>query len=256
MFKRIRGDNLFGYPFLYLSVSERGSKRSRPHFHGLILVRKEYGNGDPLFTALLETKIRNVLFHEWRRNYGSRRNPDYRPLFTYRTKYVAGIRYSNFDCHYCAPHTTDHGESDVAFYVTKYVLKSSANEVRLQQALRLNLPPEEYSSVWRIVRSKCTKSLDFGSVTPLEVSFVKNQISSSCLSPEGLHFLNPDGSRSPLPRYYRRYVSPEAAISSVAARGGPQAIRDRSLDDFDSIIQKSSARLEKVSNHDISELTT
>lgn len=256
MFKRIRKDNLFGYPFLYLSVSERGKERSRPHFHGLIFIPKKYANGDHLFTAVMETKIRNVLFKEWRRNYGSTRSPVWKPLFTYHSKFVGGKRYSNFECHYVTPHSSENGESDVAFYVTKYVLKTSANEVRLQQALCLNLPPDEYAEAWRIVRSKCTKSLDFGSTTPLEVFYVKNQISSSCLSPEGLHFLNPDGSRAPLPRYYRKYVTPEAAISSVTARGGPLAIRDRSNEDFNRIIELSDIRKEKISNHDISCLTT
>ena len=59
------------------------------------------------------------------------------------TKFVGGIRYSNFDCHYVVPHATEAGASDVAFYVSKYVLKVSANEVRLQQALRLNLSPRK-----------------------------------------------------------------------------------------------------------------
>lgn len=256
MFKRIRKENLFGFPFLYLSVSERGSERARPHFHGIIFIPKECGKNDPLFTAIMETKIRNVLYHEWRRNYGSTRSPIWRPLFTYHSKYVGGKRYSNFDCHYITPHSSDKGESDVAFYVTKYVLKTSAQEVRLQQALRLNLPPDEYAKVWPIVRSRCTKSHDFGSATPKEVEYVKKQISASNSSPEGLHFLNPDGSRAPLPRYYKKYVSPEDAISSVSARGGPLAIRDRSHEDFDRIITLSDIRKEKISNHDISVLTT
>lgn len=250
MFKRIRKGNLFGFPFLYLSVSERGSKRSRPHFHGLIFIRKEYGKNDPLFTAQMEFKIRNVLFKEWRRNYGSTRNPKWKPLFTYRSKYVSGTRYSNFDCHYVTPHSSASGESDVAFYVSKYVLKTSANEVRLQQALRLNLPPAEYAVVWPVVRSKCTKSLSFGNASESEINFVKSQIRLSREDPTGLHFKNSDGSLAPLPRFYRRYVSAEDAVSSVTARGGPLAIRERMQSDIDLSLQKGTIRSQKVALRD------
>lgn len=256
MFKRIRKGNLFEYPFKYLVVSERGKERSRPHFHGLVFVEKRFAHDDPLFTAVLESKIRKVLFKEWRRNYGSTRKPDYRPLFTYRTKFVGGVRYSNFDCHYVVPHATEAGASDVAFYVSKYVLKVSANEVRLQQALRLNLPPEEYPQVWRIVRSKCSKSLDFGSSTDREVSFVKSQIANTSTDSDGLHFKNPDGSRAPLPRYYRKYVSADAALSSVAARGGPLAIKERSFGDLENSVEKAQIRSRAVSKRDISNITT
>lgn len=256
MFKRIRKGDLFGYPFKYLVVSERGKERSRPHFHGLVFIEKRFASNEPLFTAVLESKIRKVLFKEWRRNYGSTRNPVYRPLFTYRTKFVGGVRYSNFDCHYVVPHTSESGASDVAFYVSKYVLKVSANEVRLQQALRLNLPPEEYALVWPIVRSKCSKSLCFGSATDREVSFIKAQIDNSSNDPEGFCFKNPDGSRVPLPRYYRKYVSADAAISSVSARGGPLAIKERSSGDLDNSIEKAQIRNRAASRRDISSITT
>lgn len=255
MFKRIRKGNLFGYPFKYISVSERGKGRGRPHFHGMIFIEKMYGKNDPLFTAILEKKVRSVLFHEWRRNYGSTRRPDFRPLFTYHSKFVGGVRYSNFDCHYVVPFSTDKGSTDVAFYVTKYILKPSDKEKRLQQALSLNLDPEEFESVWKVVKSKCTKSLDFGSATPLEKQFVQSQIRASRDCSEGLHFKNPDGSLAPLPRYYRKYVTADDAIRSVAARGGPLSIRDRSIGDIDNSLEKGEVRLRKVADRDISELT-
>lgn len=265
MFKRIRKADLFGYPFLYITVSERGKTNGRPHFHGLIFVKKEFSNGDPLFTARLEHTIRSTLFKEWRRNYGSTRNPVWKPLFTYRSKYFAGVRYSNFDCHFVVPFATENGSNDVAFYVTKYILKPSDKEKRLQQALRLNLVTydkdgrpdfSEYESIWQIVKSRCTKSLNFGAATPREIGFIRSQIVSSKDDPNGLHFKNSDGSTAPLPRYYKRFVSSEVAISSVAARGGPLAIRDRSSGDIANSLAKGEIRRQKVSARDISDLTT
>lgn len=266
MFKRIRKYNKFGYPFIYLSVSERGKTKGRPHFHGLIFVKKSYSNGDPLFTARLEKRIRSTLFSEWKRNYGSTRAPVWRPLFTYRSRIVGGVRYSNFDCHYVVPHSTEQGESDVAFYVTKYILKPNGSEKRLQQALRLNLTildengeiidDSEYQTVWSIVRSKCTKSLDFGSATKLEFDFVRSQIIRSRSSKTGFQFYNPDGSVAPLARYYRKFVTAEDAVCSVASRGGPFAIRDRSIEDCKKSVSRGETRRLKMSSHDISELTT
>ena len=253
MFKRIRNGNLFGYPLKYIVVSERGKGKGRPHFHGIVFIEKKWSK-DPLFTAQLESKVSSVLFKEWRRNYGSRRKPDYRPLFTYRTRYVGGTLYKNFDCHYVVPHSTEKGESDVAFYVTKYILKPKDKEKKLQHVLHLNLDIGEYESIWSIVRSKSFKSLNFGSATEKEIHFVKNQISASNADPNGLHFKNPDGSLAPLPRYYRKYVSVEDAISSVAARGGPLSIRERTQSQIDKSLEKGTIRNQKVAERDISEL--
>ena len=88
MFKRIRKYDLFGRPFKYFFVSERG-KKGRPHFHGLIFIPKK-PDDDKLLPSILETSVRKVLFREWRRNYGSSRNPIWKPLFTYKSKFVGG----------------------------------------------------------------------------------------------------------------------------------------------------------------------
>lgn len=253
MFKRIRYYNLFGYPFKYIVVSERGSRRSRPHFHGIVFIEKKWSN-DPLFTAQLESRLWKVLFKEWRRNYGSDRRPVWKPLFNYRQKYVGGVLYRNFDLHYVVPHSTENGSSDVAFYVTKYILKPNDKEKKLQQALHLNLDPDEYDSIWSLVRSKSSKSLNFGSATPKEISFVKSQISASKQDPIGFNFKNPDGSLAPLPRYYRRYVTADDVIESVAARGGPTAIRERSEGSIQQSLEKGKIRFQKVSQRDISEM--
>lgn len=255
MFKRIRKDNSFGVPFRYFFISERGSKKSRPHFHGLIFIQK-HKDDDHLITAQLESRIRKVLFSDWRRNYGSRRVPDWRPLFTFRQKYVAGRRFSNFDCHYVVPYSTEHGSDDVAFYVTKYLLKPSPKENSLQQALKLNLEPDEYDTVWRLVRSRSFSSKGFGAYTDTEIDYVRHCIDKSSNDPEGLKYYNLDGASFPLARYYRRFLSAENAIKSVAARGGPLTLENRDISDKLASVENGNRIRAQVSKRDISEFFT
>lgn len=251
MFKRIRQGNLFGSSFKYFFVTERGTDRGRPHVHGLIFIPKSI-NDDKLVPSFLESKIRNVLFHEWKRNYGTDKFPVWKPLFTYRTKYIAGKRFSNFDCHYVTPYSTEKGDDDVAFYVTKYVLKPSDKEKRLQQALSLNLDPIEYEDTWNLVRSRCLCSKGFGAATDLQKQYVKDCIHRSSRCENGFQFYAKDGSVSPLSRYYRKFVSPDDAISSVAARGGPIVFDDRPQDLKERSIDHGKRIVSEIAKRDLS----
>lgn len=253
MFKRIRKLNPFDRQMSYLFVSERGKERGRPHFHGLIFIKKNPSD-DELITAQFETSLKRLLFKEWRRNYGSTRSPIWKPLFTYHTKYVAGKIYKNFDCHYVVPHSTENGPDDVAFYVSKYILKPSFKEERLQQALRLNLPEDEYEEIWQKVRSKCFFSKHFGASSDKQISYVKSCISKSVDDPSGLKFYTQNGDPQPLARYYMKYVGLDEGLKSAVAKGSPLSIDDRSLSEKDRSISKGSFIKEKVSQRDISEL--
>lgn len=253
MHKRIRKGNLFGREYHYFFVSERGSEKGRPHVHGLIFIPK-FNFDDKLLPAQLETTVRRVLFKEWRRNYGSTRSPIWKPLFTYKENLVAGRLHRNFDCHYVTAHTTDNGPDDVAFYVTKYILKPSDKERRLQQALRLNLSADEYDDVWKIVRSRCMCSKKFGDLTDFQINHIRKGISISADNPEGLKYYTSNGESQPLARFYRKYVGVEDGIKSVQASGGPFKYEDRSMSEKIQSVKKGSVILSKVSNRDISEL--
>lgn len=250
MCKRIRKGNLFGYPFHYYFVTERGSEKGRPHVHGLIFIKKPE-KYDSIFPAQLESSVRKTLFHEWRRNYGSTRVPDWKPLFKYRSKIVAGKRIANFDCHYVTSHSSKDGEDDVAFYVTKYVLKPSKKEQKLQQALKLNLPPDEFLDVWKIVKSRSLCSKRFGLYTDLEKAYVTDCINRSSSDPDGFKFFTLAGKSQPVARYYRRLISPDAAVKSVAARGGPITFDDRSMDDKVNSVEKIDNFRAEISSHDL-----
>lgn len=203
MVKRLRKTNAFGRPFRYYGVSERGSSRGRPHFHVLFFVPKY--KGDDFNSILnLEKVIFDAVKFEWRRNYGSNRNPIYKPLFTYVCKLVHGRLRRNFDLHYVNPRSSKDGELDVAFYVSKYLLKGSNKEIRLQQALKLNLPEDEYNSVWKLVRSRSFSSLGFGYNNSDNVrSYIRSCISGSLDNDFPLFFNKSNGMSFPLARYYR-----------------------------------------------------
>lgn len=203
-FKRIRKDNLFSRPFKYFAVSERGSEFGRPHLHCIISLPK-YESDSYLDVLNLESLLFDTLLHEWRRNYGSTRSPDYRPLCDYVRRFRAGKLSTNYDLHYIQPYLFDSGVASVAFYVLKYMLKPSTKETRLQQALHLNLPSDEYDDVWPIVKSRNVKSHGFG----LNASALCHV---SISVEEGIRnmmydfpvFFNPDsGQTFPLAPYYR-----------------------------------------------------
>lgn len=253
MIKRIRKYNKFGRPFKFFFVSERGGERGRPHFHGLFFIEKKF-NDDKLFPAQLEATLRNVIFSEWKRNYGSHKFPCYEPLFQYHQKYVGGKLNKNFDLHYVVPHSTEKGASDVAFYATKYLLKPSNKEIRLQQALRLNLSDEEYTEIWHLVRSKSLCSKNFGVSTQKQKDYILYCIEKSKNDSTGFKYFCEDGTPQPLSKYYKKFVSAENGLISQEAIGSPVYDDDRDISQKLQSIEKGHIIQSKVQKRDISEL--
>lgn len=191
-----------------------------------------------------------TIFSEWRRNYGSNRVPIWKPLFTYHQKYRHGKLYRNFDLHYVVPHSTEHGSDDVAFYCSKYLLKPCERENKLQQALKLNLDPADFNSTWSLVKSRFFCSKGFGAYTEFEKRYIGICIDNSCHDKDGLKYFGTDGSTQPLARYYRKFLSPGAAVFSFTAR--PDFIDGRSISELLRSVENGSRIVEQVSNHDIS----
>lgn len=253
MFKRIRKADSIKRPFLYFAVTERGSKKGRPHIHCLLFIRR-YKDDDSLYPAQIEPKLWNLFKSEWKRNYGSSRNPIWRPLFTFAQSYSHGVRYRNYDCHYVTSHTSENGSDDVAFYVSKYVMKSSNKELRLQQALKMNLPEDEFEDVWKIVKSKTLFSKKFGAATEKEISHIKYGIKLSSTDNDGLKYYSANGQSFPLARYYRKFVSAEDGLRSIESMGGPIKYDDRSTSEKLQSISKGIVIKSKVDKRDLSEL--
>lgn len=204
MVKRLRKSNAFGRPFRFICVSELGEKRGRPHFHCIWILPKYSRDRYPEIMQL-ESKLFDAVLHEWRRNYGSTRKPVYKPLCTYVRRFVRGRLSSNYDLHYMNPASTDKGNTDVAFYVTKYMFKPSDRETRLQQALKLNLPPDEYDDIWKVVKPGFVSSPNLGLGDEKAIGYVRSCIDRSKDGELYPKFYNPvDGSQFPLSRYYIR----------------------------------------------------
>lgn len=160
-------DPVFGDRDLkYVAVSELGKANGRPHFHILFLVEKkpcdigEFGRITQLYT--LEKCLWQHVFKYWSHNVGTRKNPVYEKLFSYRKRFFGSRVYTNFDLHWVDPSRTKDGTRNVAFYVTKYMLKGSERERRRQQFLSLNLEESEYKEVWNVIKCRCTISKGLG----------------------------------------------------------------------------------------------
>lgn len=187
MLKNVR-DNLDEYPELngrtlrYAAVSELGKQNGRPHFHVLFLLETRPddfdANGAPVRATLrsLEIQLRNCVKKYWAENIGTRKNPVYKPRFKYARRWSFGKVYTNYDLHWVDPSLTSGQTSNVAYYVSKYMMKGSDRDARRQQFLRLNLSEDEYTAVWKTIRCRmvCSKGLGldarFETVTREEVT--------------------------------------------------------------------------------------
>lgn len=203
MFKRIRKSNKFTRLFKYQVVSEYGGKRHRPHYHLLLSIPK-FDTDDKWTPYNLEKIIHDSLLSEWRRNYGSTRLPIYKPL----CDYVVTTKGRTFDLHYVRPSATSAGESDVAFYVSKYMCKYSKYVDSLHSALKLNTEPDEFKEVWKLLAPKCVRSHDWGDCTNPKVrDHIRKGIDIALRDPKLFYpiFINPiSGHEFPLSPYYRK----------------------------------------------------
>lgn len=187
MMKNIRDNKDFDRDFKYLAVSELGSGRGRPHFHVLFFVEsRPYDDNN--YIRGLEKSLWQLCFKYWSINVGTRKEPVYEPLFTYRKKFVGGRVQTNFDLHWVNPSLTAEGISNVAYYVTKYLLKPSDKESRRQQALSLNLSPELYDEVWSIVKCRLLVSKGFGLCAKMKTETILDWKDKGC--PEYCKFLD------------------------------------------------------------------
>lgn len=145
----------------YWGCTELGGKKGRPHLHVFILIpKKELPNREDVLKE--EKHLWKTILENWQRNTGTKRNPKYENLCTYRETFHNGQWHRNYDCHWINPGATKEGIADPAWYVMKYMLKDSGKERRRQQALKLNLPQQEYLDAWETIKTKAFYSKFFG----------------------------------------------------------------------------------------------
>lgn len=161
MFKRLRKSNALTRRFRYFACTELGSKKGRPHAHILLFLEKL--PQDSVYTPVnLEKTVFEEVLKEWRRNYGSHRKPDYRPLLTFIQKFRGGKLQSTYNCHFVVPSSSSGTTDDVSFYVTKYLVKDSEWKDKIKRGLFSHCSFEEAQDVWKKVRPRSISSLNFG----------------------------------------------------------------------------------------------
>lgn len=155
-FKRVR--KYFHVPFRYYAASERGSKKHRPHWHVLLFVEKKPTDNE--YTKYGYEKVLYELFRKfWSINIGTRKNPEYEPLYTYRESYKKGMRRCTFDLHLVEPRPGDEMEN-VAFYVSKYAVKY--NDWKLNIKLKNNYSAREAHRIYNMVKCRSLRSISYG----------------------------------------------------------------------------------------------
>lgn len=201
--KRVRKRKIFKDGFRYFAVSEYGGNNHRPHYHIIFSVPKV---PQSTYADIIsrERQYYKAIFKEWSRNVGSKRKPIYKPL----CKLILTSSGRTYDFHYVDPVASKEGEADVAYYVSKYVLKSDPYIDKLKSALKLNLGPEEFDYYWSLLKPKCCISKHWGNPHSQKVqSHIRKGIDTA-LYDNSLYypiFINPvTGKEFPLSPYYRK----------------------------------------------------
>lgn len=207
MFKRLRAlRNKFRVSY----VTEYGSRRFRPHFHGLLALDKSLGS-----YRSLEKEFYSLFFREWKRNYATTvnkkgdivpntRSPDWRPLFT---PVYDRCRCVTFDLHYIEP-IVDH-DNDCAFYVSKYITKYDKRTAGLLlKILQDNsLNDEEASYLYKAIKPRCISSKDFGSwKDPVIWEYILKCAARESLFRYPQYFDIYSGKQMPMSPYYGKHI--------------------------------------------------
>lgn len=249
--KRLRNDDVFCGPFKYWFISERGGRRHRPHWHFIISTPKIFGETYAEKLAR-EKKYFDAILSNWYTNKGSRRKPVKFPNLVY----VCRNGHYNYDFHYCNPSLTKDGNTDVAFYVSKYLLKDDNYTQKLRSALALNLPSDSFAYYWNLLKHKSLSSHFLGGVSDPDVwNYIQMcvEFSINVNSPYPL-FINPESSQVfPMSPYYRKTLSVDQLyqLSLNAPCHVSERVLDIDLDDLKRKNEKFSKVLERINLRDI-----
>lgn len=184
----------------YWFVSEYGTKSFRPHFHAILALDKDL-NKESVIN--LEQTLQKVFMSEWKRNYGSKRNPLYKPL----CKFVRKGNKSTFDLHHIEP-LLNH-DNDCSFYIAKYICKYDSRIYKLMQKILLDnsITPEQSSELLSLLKPRSVMSKDFGDYNyPLIKDYILKGLKSSDQLPQ--YFDIYSGRSSLLSPYYRKHLLP------------------------------------------------
>lgn len=201
MMKRIRKS--LSHPVRYTFCSEYGSRRFRPHFHGIIAITRDdiakYYKGS---ISYCENKLKHIFLSEWRRNISADTfNPDYIPL----CHYIVRGKSTTYDFHHIQP-ILNH-DNDVSFYVSKYVLKYDTRTYKLLQKINLDarLSDDERKYLTSMIKPRMVMSKDFGDARyPPIKEYITKCINKHPTQLPQFYDIH-TGQSSLLSRYYRKH---------------------------------------------------
>lgn len=206
--KRLEKSKLLGPSFKYVFVSEYGTSRHRPHFHGLFFLPKLTG-----ITAIQDNIHRQnalfwPIFNEWKRNIGSTRAPKYIPLCTYQYNNLTGKH--NYDFQYLKPKLGTAPTSQVTFYITKYMTKFDKWFAKFLGKLFYNTPEGQFKELKSLIAPKTIYSKTLGiPESDIALKHIRKGIDISRHQHDGyFKFITPEGTLVPLsPFYKKKYVT-------------------------------------------------
>lgn len=176
LFKSLR--KILPHPVRYFVVSEYGSKKHRPHFHGIIAVDRndivQFYRGSRLYC---EKRLYELVFQHWRRNVSKSHKF---PVYIFLSDFVVRGKKRTYDFHWVEP-IKDH-DNDLSFYITKYMLKYSKSIHKLLRKISLDstLTESQTSELISQIKPRAVMSKDFGSwKLPAVDSYVKKCLSMS-----------------------------------------------------------------------------
>ena len=225
MIKRLRRRNFLPPGTKYLVVSEYGGRNHRPHFHFLLFLPKKtfkiqyYDNSIRDFIFSLSdiyslNNLENILFKtilsNWcRRVSGSRKYSDMVPL----CHYVRRGRFSNYDFHFVGPRMSGK-QSDVSFYVTKYLLSYDKWFRKLLYDIFNKYDVETAHQLYLKLRPRVLSSRDLGVSDVARDYVLSHLLNKAENSLSDMSFVDVEtGKTMPLSPYLRKkFVSGDVSI--------------------------------------------
>lgn len=191
LFKRFRANYVLGNrEFRYLCVSEYGERFHRPHFHLLLFVSKLDGD-NPNTPYSLESTIFKNLGKYFSINTGTRKNPHYEPLYTYKVRgnktnyYVKYVDNDQFNTIVNNDFVVKHHNVKAIKYLVNYTFKPSSYERHVEAVVSQYQEDKElYKKLRSLLKCKLNYSKGFGCgfTTVNGERFYLNKISVRCSS--------------------------------------------------------------------------
>lgn len=193
----------------YFVVSEYGTKRKRPHYHGYLAIDRDVINNYFLGNwRNCEKFFYKFLLDNWKRNYGTRKYPKYDNLLDLVVKRGR----STYDFHHVE--SIRNHDNDISFYLTKYILKYDERTEKLLQKITLDprLDDEQTKLLRSQLKPRAVLSKDFGDPSLPEVSkYIGKCIDKSHLDIPQYYDIN-TGQASLLSRFYRKHLYPNECL--------------------------------------------